>query len=630
MTDDKSGESRRNFLKRGVLASAVAMATAGAAGVGAIQYAKNGELDAEYPKIRENDVRLPSNGKRVVIMGGGLAGLQAGVELAARGFAVTVLEKTGSPGGKLKSWRDRHLGPTDDPQKNDPGFGGYIREHGLHCVWGFYHNLREFLGRYGWPLATFPEDVSMYNFLDKDGRSSHVPRTSWVAPYDKLQLLRHLTHLNHLGEQDRMDAARLIERMVSFDYTDDRQRAYLDDITVAEYGRRLGLSDALINEICDSIVEMGFFDRADTASMLTMAMAAKVWGGVPRDFEKFNMYVNPTNESFLTPMVQFIRSHGGEVLYHSEIGSLVLDDGRVTGVRTAAVPPGAVKRCPICGHLIFDGMEVHDECPWCGAHSEVLRPIADSERVERTFEGDFFISAMDGPGAQEIISRSALGDDPYFQKIMKLDALAPHVVNVWYEGKGYWEKHCLGDRNQPAFMVYPTGFDWLGITICKSTRIRGQDATYTWSGEYADRDVTVIETQVINPDVRGKPTREIVDLVHAELKHMIPNLPQPTSWYVNRWYTFSCFRPGNDMNRPAVQSPIDNLFYIGDMAYVPSNAVYMEKTNVTAKFAVNHILDKIGQKEGKITILPVGTPSLTTSVAQKLYSVYLPGDEPKA
>jgi uncharacterized protein with NAD-binding domain and iron-sulfur cluster len=86
---------------------------------------------------------------------------------------------------------------------------------------------------------------------------------------------------------------------------------------------------------------------------------------------------------------------------------------------------------------------------------------------------------------------------------------------------------------------------------------------------------------------------------------------------------------GDEGKRPATQSPIDNLLFIGDISFVPHHCVYMEKTNVTAKWAVNLILDKVGQKDGKITILPSGTPSLSTDLARKTSSVFLPGDEPK-
>src|SRR3990167_9437684 len=159
------GMSRRGFL------TGTAVAVGGVAGAAALSVplSRDPVHDDAYPNIPENHGELPPNGKTVVIVGGGLAGLQAGVELSARGFKVTILERSGTPGGKLKSWRDKTFGPADDPLKQDPSFPGYIREHGLHAVWGFYNNLREFFGRYGWPLMDHPNDVSLYNFLDKDG-----------------------------------------------------------------------------------------------------------------------------------------------------------------------------------------------------------------------------------------------------------------------------------------------------------------------------------------------------------------------------------------------------------------------------------------------------------------------------
>jgi hypothetical protein len=47
----------------------------------------------------------------------------------------------------------------------------------------------------------------------------------------------------------------------------------------------------------------------------------------------------------------------------------------------------------------------------------------------------------------------------------------------------------------------------------------------------------------------------------------------------------------------------------------------MERTNVIAKMVTNLLLDKIGSKEGKITILKSGTPDLYISLLKNLTSV---------
>ena len=139
----------------------------------------------------------------------------------------------------------------------------------------------------------------------------------------------------------------------------------------------------------------------------------------------------------------------------------------------------------------------------------------------------------------------------------------------------------------------------------------------SWSMEYPDRNVTVIETQIAKTDlVEGKSTNEIAALCYQELKAVIPDLPPPRSAYVNRWHTYTGYHVGDEQRRPPVQSPIDNLLFIGDLAFVPHPAVFMEKTNVTAKWATNLILEKAGIKEGRIKILMSGTPSVFTDLMQ--------------
>ncbi len=134
--------SRRRFF-------GLAAGSAGAA-VAAVPLCSDPLYGVEFPHVPENHVNLPPNGKQLCILGGGLAGLQAGVEATARGFTVTILERTGGPGGKLKTWRDPSFGPDDHPVKQTESFRGVVREHGAHGIWYSYKNLREFMGRFGY------------------------------------------------------------------------------------------------------------------------------------------------------------------------------------------------------------------------------------------------------------------------------------------------------------------------------------------------------------------------------------------------------------------------------------------------------------------------------------------------
>src|SRR5260221_12640791 len=73
--------------------------------------------------------------KRVVVIGGGFAGLAAGVPRAEGGAAVTVLEERAHLGGRAYSFRDDESGETVD--------------NGQHAMMGCYRHTLDFLDRIG-------------------------------------------------------------------------------------------------------------------------------------------------------------------------------------------------------------------------------------------------------------------------------------------------------------------------------------------------------------------------------------------------------------------------------------------------------------------------------------------------
>lgn len=617
--------SRRDFFKKtGIVAGGIVAAGTGA-GVVAVPLSNRGEFDKPHPDLPENQVTLPPNGKSVVVVGGGLAGMQAGVELASRGFKVTVLERSATPGGKLRSWRDKHWGPKDD----DPSFPGYIREHAVHGVWGSYFNLREFLGRYGWQIAdTVPGTI--YNYLDKGRGAATIPMPTRPAPYDLFQLLGAMSDFGILNAEEKSKLSTVVGKLFSYDYSDPKQTAYLDGISFADYLKGLDCYTPGIISFFTSFCELGYYEGIDKASALTLARETQVLSGTPSDL-KVNFYLNPTAETFLKPMADYIRGHGGDVVYMTEVNGVEVKDGRMVAVKALPVPRNVVKRCSVCGNLIFDGMEVGHECPYCHAHADMLLPIAASDRVERSFKADYFVCALDGPGLSSFTGQNleALGNHEYFRRAAAMKSKSVYVCNMWFEGKGYWEKALKNLNQAPSPVLVTTGYENCSVMINRSLRIRGADGKqWTWSNEYTDKNVTVLEVHLPRAEaVSHLSTQEIAALVHKDLKNFIPDLPAAKGVYVNRWDTYMNCHVGEEAKRPAVQSPIDNLLFIGDIVALPHNSQWMEKTNVTAKWATNLLLDKAGQKEGHLTILPSAKLGLAAKAMAAGSSVYLPGHQ---
>lgn len=123
----------------------------------------------------------------VVIIGGGLAGLMAGVHLAAGGVPPLVLEADRAwPGGRLAAG-------DPDTFTHDGREWSFTSEHGMHALWGGYVNMRAALGRF--------TDIQLIDsageeWINRWGRqvryveAGTAVRAGWLpAPFHYLQLL---------------------------------------------------------------------------------------------------------------------------------------------------------------------------------------------------------------------------------------------------------------------------------------------------------------------------------------------------------------------------------------------------------------------------------------------------------
>ena len=252
------------------------------------------------------------------------------------------------------------------------------------------------------------------------------------------------------------------------------------------------------------------------------------------------------------------------------------------------------------------------ECPFCGAHESMIEIITKDTYKENTYTADHIICAMDIPGAKKIISKIS-NDDPYFQNIKKLSVARIYCVNLLYENTDSWEKRFPDGSfwNTNDFM--PTGFKILGFTT-------------NWASKQIPslkkEKAHLIEVQVSHlKEVENLSSKEIADLVHSELKTILPDLPGYSEFYINKWDNYTASRPGDEGNRPTINSPIHNFYFIGDWVFIPHHCVFMEKTNVTAKMVTNLIIEKEEIKDAKITILKSGTPDWMIDLLPLVFSV---------
>ncbi|GBF49694.1 hypothetical protein LPTSP4_12100 [Leptospira ryugenii] len=587
--------SRKDFILKVLKASGIGIGGSALAGL-TYSFFGNQTYKMDFPLVPENKVNLSPNGKTVLILGGGLAGLQAGCELVDRGFKVILLEKTSFPGGKLKAWKDSNFAKRI--------FGGkpYTREHGLHGIWGFYKNLREFLGRHNFPINRMRDDDSFYYFVSNQRTQSKIPTPTWPIPFDRLQMLSSGIYIPSVEDvnvpaPNQLNALRAASKLWGFDYLDSDQRNYLDSISFYDWATRLGVHEQYIKHYFDGLAEMGFFMTTKECSALAIANFLKL-GCLPSD-SRVDYYKWPPDETFLYPMVAYIREKGGEVHFDSEVSKLELENNRIKSVEVNSMfPSGKVKRCRVCGNVI--GVGHSGDCPFCGAHESMLEVLNPDKLKVRSYTADHIITAMDLPGAKKFITNNSLQRHVYFEKIQKLSTATILCVNLLYEDTNAWEERFPDSSFWNAHDFFPTGFKILGFTSNWSSR---------QIPELKKKRIDLIEVQVAKwSQFVGMSYKDIAKKVHEELKLVVPKLPEFSEFYVNRWDTYTGYRPGDEVNRPEMQSPISNLYFIGDWVFVPHHAVFMEKTNVSAKMITNLLLEKEKISQGKIEILRSGTP----------------------
>jgi squalene-associated FAD-dependent desaturase len=126
--------------------------------------------------------------KRVLIIGGGLAGLAAATALAPRGFEVTLLESRNRLGGRASSFQDAETGQLIDACQ--------------HVSMGCCTNLAHFCRTIG--IDHFLEAQPCLHFMTPDRRMSRFRADGWPAPF---HLLRSFFGAHYLTTGEKLRIA---------------------------------------------------------------------------------------------------------------------------------------------------------------------------------------------------------------------------------------------------------------------------------------------------------------------------------------------------------------------------------------------------------------------------------------
>lgn len=134
------------------------------------------------PLYGNDPLTLEGRDRSILVIGGGLAGLSASLELAERGYQVTLREASDVLGGRLATRNMSHHA------------GDFRVEHGLHMWFGNYHNFRDVRARLGIDQHFRAHHETHFTFRDYQDEILKSDPPSY--PLNLIKLLERSPNLN--------------------------------------------------------------------------------------------------------------------------------------------------------------------------------------------------------------------------------------------------------------------------------------------------------------------------------------------------------------------------------------------------------------------------------------------------
>ncbi len=247
----------------------------------------------------------------VIIIGSGLSGLSAGIELTDMGRRVTILEKWKIAGGRCADWVS----------------DGMRVESGLHRWLGFYKALPQLFERAG----LNPEDAVIW----EDELEIRLPDGGPQGVLGLAPLHRPLqTAAGFLGNNDLMSPAEKAQLTYMFgagliDYAVSRKE--LDQNTVYDYARKRGVSEEAITNLLIPVTEGIFFLPPERYS--AMVLMGLLVPGVKRPHTiRVGAFSGGMTEVMCGPISEAIVRRGGSLQLDTTVERLAVEEGRVRGV----------------------------------------------------------------------------------------------------------------------------------------------------------------------------------------------------------------------------------------------------------------------------------------------------------
>lgn len=454
---------------------------------------------------------------KVAIVGCGVAGMVAAMDLADAGHEVEMFEARRFVGGKVSSWQDKD--------------GNHI-EMGLHVFFGCYYNLYGIMKRTG----SFDDSLRLkehrHQFVNSGGIMGELDfRFPIGAPVSGLQAFARTQQLGVVDKVTnalRLGTSPIVRALVDFDGGMDMVRE-LDEITFTEWWMRGGGNRGSLDRMWDPIAyALGFIDcdHISARCMLTIFMmfAVRTEASVLRMLEG-------SPQTYLhDPIINYLEERGVKINLNAPAKDLIYEEDaegkptRITGIK-----------------------------------------FNDAVR-----EYDVVVAALDVPGIKKLMPAS-FRKYPMFDSIYQLDTVPIATVMLRFDG---W----VTELHDEARMMDISGDQSDGRGAGIDNLLYSADAEFscfadlavTSPGEYYKPGEGSLIQAVFDERAFSRTEEQIIKDAISQVNDLFPSSKKcKCTWSSVVKLGKSLYRetPGQDKYRPKQATPISNFFLCGSYTY---------------------------------------------------------------